>query len=140
METKDNLEEVERIMPEKIMFTLLLDFYNCQNGAFLTDKEKLNLFIEDLVKKVDMKPLGAPKVIKAKDSDGDYGYTILRGIYDSALTIHSFYLRRQLNLIIQSCKEFDKNTVIRELKDKVCPDIFNVKFLIQNLEGIKEGK
>lgn len=105
----------------------LLDLYNCKNGV-CDDMEVHYRFLEEMVHRLDMKPLCSPIVIHCPVTFAEKDGNLLRldnfpdkagcsgwiGLATSGIQIHSIEPQRFCSIDIYSCKDFDIN-LVREI-------------------------
>jgi len=94
-------------------YHLILDCSDC-NLERMRDKENITAWIKDLVKQIDMEPVGEPIIERvAEDQVDKAGYTVLQTIVTSHITAHFVDSAKQIYLDVFSCRKFDR-TVVRE--------------------------
>jgi len=111
----------------KKLYLLSVDLFGC-NKKLLNNCDNLKRIIDELIFLLDMVKLADWKIVKAVDKDGDYGYTILVPITESAITMHTFNKRGQVSVVVHTCKEFNKKIVISYLRN-----VFNAKMIKNKL-------
>jgi S-adenosylmethionine/arginine decarboxylase-like enzyme len=77
-------------------------------------------FLDDLVKRLKMKPLGAPVIEYAEDEEGR-GYSAIRMVTTSHFSIHCDDTRRSVYCDIFSCKSFEPSTALRCFQEYFSP-------------------
>jgi len=91
---------------------------NLDNESFIKD------FLENLVKKIKMRPISEPLVINhIDDKESESGITGTILLAESSIVIHTYPSKKWFCLDIFSCKEFDLNIikhVKKELKVNNC--------------------
>ena len=97
-------------------YHLLVDASDCNHD--IDDPKIVELFIRELVKKLKMKPIGQPMVVKVNGEDGR-GTTAVQIITTSTITFHGDDEKWSVYLDVFSCKEYEP---------KVALDLFNRYF------------
>lgn len=80
----------------------------------LNDKKVVLLFLEKLVRQLEMKKLIGPYVVHAKENDfkDPGGYTGFVVVQESHISIHTFPKRGFVSIDAYSCKDYDfKNAI-----------------------------
>ena len=93
------------------------------------DTEFTKSWIWDLVKKIDMEILYAPRAVRC-DKEGNEGISAFCLITTSHICLHSWE-KTEPNLVqldVYSCKDYDKNIVIEEV-NKFKPLSLKYKFI-----------
>jgi len=94
-------------------YHLLLDCTNCDR-KMIKDPETIEEFIETLLKRIDMQPIGKPRIeYTAGEFPDKAGYTAIQVIVTSTIVAHFIDSTGDLYLDVFSCKQFD-NEVVRE--------------------------
>ena len=98
---------------------LIIDAVNVA-PELIYNKKLIKQILKELPLKINMHTLTRPKVIKATpkvwDTGGLTGFIILN---ESNISIHTYPNEGKFYLDIFSCKEFDINTAVDYLKDKL---------------------
>jgi S-adenosylmethionine decarboxylase len=92
-------------------YHLIIDAFKCKKeklGNFVFIKE----FLINLTKQIDMEILSGPYLSKAKEGEPD-GITGVVVITTSHISIHTFTDTNHFWMDIFSCREFDKDKVIK---------------------------
>lgn len=84
---------------------------NIEN-LFKSDREYVKLFVNHLIRAVDMKRWGRIKVMYLHTPAELRGLSVVQMIHTSNLTLHIFENDDSLNLDLFSCKGFDPKVVI----------------------------
>ena len=94
---------------------LMVDCYEC-NSDQLEDVYVLTTFIQEVITKIDMTPLGDPVFhILAPGQTAiasDYGVTGFCVFMESHMSLHTFPYKRFMVLDVFSCKPFDQEVVL----------------------------
>jgi S-adenosylmethionine/arginine decarboxylase-like enzyme len=85
--------------------SLALDLHEC-DLAKLTDPEGLKVFIQDLIKVVNMEAHGPCYVDRFGEGEIE-GYSAMQFIKTSAITVHLDEVGKRAFIDIFSCKDFD---------------------------------
>lgn len=97
------------------------DVTGCDSDA-MKSKETVTRFIKDLVKRIDMVPIGEPYVeYIAMDQEDKAGITAVQVIVTSTITAHFIDSTGDLYLDVFSCKPYDVNTVKEIVKEYFNP-------------------
>ncbi len=96
---------------------LMVDGYNCASGP-LKDANVVYELLDTLPEKVGMTKMTAPYIVFTegndnKDPGGWSGFVLIQ---ESHISIHTFIKRKFFTFDLYSCKEFDHETVISNLK------------------------
>lgn len=78
----------------------------------MIDAENIKNFSNQLVKEIDMVPYGDPQIVNFGTGDKQ-GYTLVQLIETSNICAHFANELNAVFLDVFSCKEFDKDVVIR---------------------------
>ena len=84
---------------------------NIEN-LFKSDREYVKLFVNHLIRAVDMKRWGKIKTMYLTEPAALKGLSVCQFIHTSNLTLHIFENDDSLNLDLFSCKGFDPKVVI----------------------------
>lgn len=90
-------------------YHLLLDMGGCNDR--INNESVVTRFVMDLVKKIKMKPIGAPMVVYVDDEEGK-GVSAVQLITTSTITFHGDAEGNRLFLDVFSCKHYDSIEVI----------------------------
>lgn len=110
--------------------------YHLIIDAFKCNKEKLDNFVFikefliNLIKQIDMEILSGPYLSKAKGGEPP-GITGVVVITTSHISIHTFTDTKHFWLDVFSCKEFDKDNVIKIIKKEFEMEKIRTRFLIR---------
>ena len=101
---------------------LILNIASCDK-ELVTNKEYLRVFVQTLVKKIDMKAFGEPIIEHfGKEDLAISGYSVVQLIETSAITGHFVDCNGDAYLDIFSCKEFDVDVAIQYIKESFHPE------------------
>jgi len=128
---KTEMAEYRRINIDGIYYYgkhLILTARGCNEN--ILDIPKVNTFIRELVKKIDMVAFGDP--IVARFGGGiEVGLSAVQLIETSAITIHTNDQSRDMYLDVFSCKTFSEFTVVDFVKKTFNPKEFNYQTLLR---------
>ena len=88
------------------------------NALGAGDVEKVNQWVLDLVRKIDMEILIAPQTVYCGLS-GNEGITSIAAITTSSITLHMWESSKEIQLDVYSCKSFDIDIVFRHIEELV---------------------
>lgn len=98
-------------------YHLILDCGHC-NTLKMSDYKNVNAWIRQLVKDIDMQPIGDPRIeYTAADFPDKAGFTVVQIIVTSSIVAHFVDGLGQIYLDVFSCKEFDPTVVEQSMKD-----------------------
>jgi S-adenosylmethionine/arginine decarboxylase-like enzyme len=83
----------------------ILDLYDC-NFMEIVDPDNIQLWVEELVDLIDMKPYGEPFIQRFGNS-GKQGYTCVQLIETSNICAHFSEEDKTIYVDVFSCKDFD---------------------------------
>ncbi len=95
-------------------YHLILDCGGCNKN--IRDEESIKNFITDLVKKIDMDPVGDPIIKYLLPGTDNAGYSVIQLIQTSNITIHFVDITKQAYFDVFSCKNFNKDIIIDTVK------------------------
>ena len=82
------------------------------------DVEKVNQWVLDLVRKIDMELLIAPQTVYCS-LEGNEGITSIAAITTSSITLHMWKSSKEIQLDVYSCKSFDIDIVFKHIEELV---------------------
>ena len=88
------------------------------NALGAGDVEKVNQWVLDLVRKIDMEILIAPQTVYCA-LKGNEGITSIAAITTSSITLHMWECSKEIQLDIYSCKTFDIDIVFKHIEELV---------------------
>lgn len=92
-------------------YHLILDCGNC-NPTQMSDYHNVDTWIRNLVRNIDMSPIGEPRIeYTAAEFPDKAGFTVVQVIVTSSIVAHFVDGLGQIYLDVFSCKPFD-NVVI----------------------------
>lgn len=95
---------------------LIVDGFEC-NYEELSDPERVRNLLDSYPDAIDMTKITEPKVhIYHGPKPEDWGVSGFVIIAESHISVHTFPERRHINIDVFSCKEFDTEKAISELK------------------------
>jgi S-adenosylmethionine decarboxylase len=98
-------------------YHLILDCSGCDSSK-MKDKQNVHQWITNLVKDIDMEPIGEPRIEYTAEHDEDKaGFTVIQVIVTSSITAHFIDKLGHIYLDVFSCKEFDQSTVENSVKE-----------------------
>jgi len=114
---------------------LILDLSNCKNG--FDNKEYLQLFIDELLEKIEMKKVGETIFCHFPETEFNVkndlvGYTVLQIISLSSLSLHICDISKTIYFNLFTCGELEEEIVISIVNKYFEPTIINKQLLIRN--------
>lgn len=91
-------------------YHLLVDCSECNHD--IDDPVKVELFIRELVKKLKMKPIGKPVIVKVNGEDGR-GTTAVQIITTSTITFHGDDEKWSVYLDVFSCAPYEPKVALQ---------------------------
>lgn len=110
-------------------YHLILDCADCDSS--IDDKEVIERFAVDLVKRIDMIAYGDP-IIEYFGTDNKSGYSLVQLITTSSITAHFASEVKEIYLDVFSCKPFDANIVQDCVKYYFGAKYINATYLERN--------
>jgi len=97
---------------------LIIDGYG-DNLKLMQDEQSLYQLLDSYPAQIGMTKISSPLVFRYVGSrPDDWGISGFVFIAESHISVHTFAERRYVNIDIFSCKDFDAEQVIKDLKDK----------------------
>lgn len=119
-------------------YEYILDCIDCDINK-MDDIQNIELFIDELIEKTDMKKLGYIHYEYVNESDAIeagntdiVGYSVCHFIITSSITIHFCNPTRKAYLNFFSCKEFNTDDVDELMKKYFDCKILNYKYIERN--------
>jgi len=110
-------------------YHLTLDCHDC-NRDRIKDIDGVKEFIKELMKRIDMKPIGETRVeYTAAEFPDKAGLTAVQIIVTSTIVAHFIDSTGDLYLDVFSCKQFDIETVVSTVDEYFKPSNTRVNFL-----------
>lgn len=92
-------------------YHLILDCGGC-DPTLMADYNNVDTWIRNLVKDIDMQPIGEPRIeYTAAEFPDKAGFTVVQVIVTSSIVAHFVDGLGQIYLDVFSCKEFSQDTV-----------------------------
>lgn len=92
-------------------YHLILDCGGC-DPALMSDYNNVDTWIRNLVKDIDMQPIGEPRIeYTAAEFPDKAGFTVVQVIVTSSIVAHFVDGLGQIYLDVFSCKEFSQDVV-----------------------------
>jgi S-adenosylmethionine/arginine decarboxylase-like enzyme len=104
---------------------LILNARKC-NSIRITNQRTIELFAQDMVKKIDMTPFGKPQVLYFGEGN-KAGYTLIQLIETSNITGHFCDDTGDAYLDVFSCKYFDENVAKAVVQEWFQPEWMDTK-------------
>jgi S-adenosylmethionine/arginine decarboxylase-like enzyme len=97
-------------------YQLILDCGGCDPKK-MKDRDNVYKWVTQLVKDIDMKPIGEPRIeYTAEDIPDKAGFSVVQFIVTSDITAHFVDKLRQIYIDVFSCKHFDQEIVEKSIK------------------------
>lgn len=97
---------------------LIIDGYG-NNPHILQDEDFLYKLLDSYPSQIGMTKISSPFVFRyAGGNPEDWGITGIVFIAESHISVHTFVERRYVNIDVFSCKDFDAERTVQDLKDK----------------------
>lgn len=100
-------------------FHLVMNAAMC-DPTTIRSRRTIDRFARQLVKRIDMVPYGAPQIVMF-GSGNKKGYTLIQLIETSNISAHFVEETNDLYLDVFSCKEFEKETVVKTVQEFFAP-------------------
>jgi S-adenosylmethionine/arginine decarboxylase-like enzyme len=108
-------------------YHLLINAAKCNHEA-IRSSDKIKAFTKELVKRIDMKAYGAPRVVRFGEGRVA-GYSLIQLIETSCITAHFVEETNDAYFDIFSCKSFDPKVAMEVVKDFFNPTNAQKTFL-----------
>jgi len=113
-------------------YHLLLDCTAC-NKEKIMDGDNIIAFTKELIKRIDMVPVGEPLVKRfALHDDTKAGYSMLQWIETSHLSGHFIDSNGDAYFDVFSCKPFSNQVVIDTVREYFAPENINTTYLTRD--------
>ena len=122
---------------------LIIDGY-ASNSKILQDEDFLYQLLDSFPSQIGMTKISSPFVIRYMGPNPeDWGISGFIFIAESHISVHTFVERCYVNIDVFSCKDFNAEQAIDDLKDKFQLTKFNVRLIdrdwkIEDLAGTGE--
>lgn len=94
----------------------ILDVGGCAK-ALMSDRQNVYLWITNLVKAIDMEPIGEPRIEYTAAHDiNKAGFTAVQIIVTSSIVAHFIDATGQIYIDVFSCKKFNTDVVKHSIK------------------------
>lgn len=101
----------------------------------MTNKENVETFSRELVKRIDMQPIGEPQVTyTAPDIPDKAGFSLVQLIVTSNIVAHFVDSNQTFYLDVFSCKPFDIGTVEDTVKEFFSPSKIKINYITRHAE------
>jgi len=113
-------------------YHLLLDCSNC-NRKMIKDPDTIEEFIETLVDRIEMEPIGKPRIeYTAEEFPDKAGYTAIQIIVTSTIVAHFVDSTGDLYLDVFSCKAFEIDTVQSIVRQYFSPQKIRTNYITRH--------
>jgi len=97
---------------------LLIDGY-CENKELLEDEEFLRQLLSEYPGRISMTRISEPYVIRYADCEPEeWGISGFVFLAESHIAIHTFVERSFVNIDVFSCKDFDTEVAVEDLRER----------------------
>lgn len=117
---------------------LIIDGY-VSNSKILQDEDFLYQLLDSFPSQIGMTKISSPFVIRYMGPNPeDWGISGFIFIAESHISVHTFVERCYVNIDVFSCKDFNAEQAIDDLKDKFQLTRFNVRLIDRDwkIEGL----
>lgn len=98
-------------------YHLILDCGGC-DFVKMSDYKNVETWIKNLVKDIDMQPIGGPRIeYTAAEFPDKAGFTVVQVIVTSSIVAHFVDNLGQIYLDVFSCKQFDPAVVEKSMQE-----------------------
>ena len=108
-------------------YHLIVNAGGCDAEAIRSPKI-IKAFTTDLVKRIDMKAFGPPRVVRFGRGD-ILGYSMVQLIETSDITAHFVEPTNDMYLDVFSCKKFNPSDALRVIREWIKPKAMETKFI-----------
>lgn len=113
-------------------YHLTLDCHN-SNRDLIQDQHNVDRFVRELVKRIDMQPIGEPRIeYTAAEFPDKAGFTAVQIIVTSSIVAHFVDSTGDIYLDVFSCKDFDIETVKSTVQEFFEPENMRMNFLTRH--------
>ncbi len=110
-------------------YHLILDCSACHVPS-IQSRENVYNWITNLVKAIDMEPIGEPRIeYTAADFSDKAGFTAIQVIVTSSIVAHFIDSTGDIYIDLFSCKEFDNSIVIATIQNAFLPKRIRTNYL-----------
>jgi S-adenosylmethionine/arginine decarboxylase-like enzyme len=108
-------------------YHLIVNAGGCDAEAIRSPKT-IKAFTKDLVKRIDMKAFGEPRVVRFGQGD-ILGYSMVQLIETSDITAHFVEPTNDMYLDVFSCKKFNPSDALKVIREWIKPTAMETKFI-----------
>ena len=113
-------------------YHVTLDCHNA-NRTLIKDRDHVDSFIRNLVKRIDMEPIGEPWIeYTAGEFEDKAGFTAVQIIVTSSIVAHFIDSTGDIYLDVFSCKDFEITTVKQTVEEYFEPENIRINFLTRH--------
>lgn len=110
-------------------YHLILDCHACDVPS-IQSYDNVHKWITDLVKAIDMEPIGEPRIeYTAAQFPDKAGFTAIQVIVTSSIVAHFVDSTGDVYIDVFSCKPFDNAVVIKSIQDSFSPKKIRPNYL-----------
>ena len=110
-------------------YHLILDCAACHVPS-IQSRENVYNWITNLVKAIDMEPIGEPRIeYTAAEFSDKAGFTAIQVIVTSSIVAHFIDSTGDIYIDVFSCKEFDNSIVIATIQNAFLPKRIRTNYL-----------
>jgi len=110
-------------------YHLILDCHACDVSS-IQSYDNVYKWITDLVKAIDMEPIGEPRIeYTAAEFPDKAGFTAIQVIVTSSIVAHFIDSTGDVYIDVFSCKPFDNDIVLKSIQDSFSPKKIRPNYL-----------
>jgi S-adenosylmethionine/arginine decarboxylase-like enzyme len=110
-------------------YHLILDCHACDVPS-IQSYDNVHKWITDLVKAIDMEPIGEPRIeYTAAEFPDKAGFTAIQVIVTSSIVAHFIDSTGDVYIDVFSCKPFDNDIVLKSIQDSFSPKKIRPNYL-----------
>jgi len=110
-------------------YHLILDCHACDVPS-IQSYDNVHKWITDLVKAIDMEPIGEPRIeYTAAEFPDKAGFTAVQIIVTSSIVAHFIDSTGDVYIDVFSCKPFDNDIVLKSIQDSFSPKKIRPNYL-----------
>lgn len=118
-------------------YHMIVDAYNAPI-ELISSAPNIEVFAKTLVNRIDMKAYGEPQIIHFGDGDKE-GYTLVQLIETSNITAHFSEDTGNFYLDVFSCREYDREEVIKTVNQFFKPERIIERFFERGIRYEEEA-
>lgn len=117
---------------------LIIDAYG-HNGNILRSEGFIYRLLDEYPARIGMTKIAEPRVIRYREGNPrDWGISGFVFIAESHISIHTFSQRNYVNVDVFSCKDFDADLAIKDIKERL--ELGEMRIHLLNRDGDSLGR